>query len=96
MATAMTLGFGGFVGLIGMALVGWYADSTPKAPKWMPTPNANIPGEAPSLPAIGGNNPVPPSMAPASNPIVVPAVLETDRTETENQAIEPENDTKKP
>ena len=37
MCTAMTAGFGGFVGLIGMALVGIYADVTPKARK-LPTP----------------------------------------------------------
>jgi hypothetical protein len=31
MCTAMTAAFGGFVGLVGMGLVGIYADITPKA-----------------------------------------------------------------
>lgn len=47
MCTAMTLAFGGFVGLIGMALVGIYADITPKA--------RNVPAPQ-SKPAI----PIPP------------------------------------
>ena len=56
MATAMTLGFGGFVGFIGMSLVAWFADRTPKAPKWMPAPELNIPGSSgssspPAIPA---------------------------------------------
>ena len=45
MATAMTLGYGGFVGLIGMALVAWFADVTPKAPSWMAAPQVNVPGQ---------------------------------------------------
>lgn len=47
MATAMTLGYGGFVGLLGMALVAWFADVTPKAPSWMPLPQAKL-ADAPS------------------------------------------------
>lgn len=45
MATAMTLGYGGFVGLIGMSLVAWFADVTPKAPSWMLAPQVNVPGQ---------------------------------------------------
>ena len=78
MATAMTLGYGGFVGLIGMTLVAWFADSTPKAPKWMPNPGVNTPPgmQTPPAPAaIGVNapalNPTPSSLVPASNPIQV-------------------------
>jgi hypothetical protein len=41
MCTAMTAAFGGFVGLIGMALVGIYADVTPKAKK-LPTRPMNL------------------------------------------------------
>jgi len=44
MSTLMTAGYGGFVGLIGMALVARYADVTPKAPKWMKAPPPNVPG----------------------------------------------------
>lgn len=51
MCTAMTLAFGGFVGLIGMALVGIYADITPKA-RNVPVP--------PSKPVI----PIPPLTGP--------------------------------
>lgn len=51
MATAMTGGFGGFVGLIGMALVGLFADATPKAPAWVKAPPANIP---PPMPGAAG------------------------------------------
>ncbi|GAA5484408.1 hypothetical protein [Haloferula sargassicola] len=43
MTTAMTLGRAGLVGLIGMALVGIYADVTPKAPVGMVAPRPNVP-----------------------------------------------------
>ena len=43
MATAMTVGYGGGVGLIGMGLVGWFADVSPKAPKWVVAPTPNMP-----------------------------------------------------
>ena len=43
MATAMTVGFAGFVGLIGMTLVAIYADATPKAPAWVKPPAPNVP-----------------------------------------------------
>ncbi|TAE88342.1 MAG: hypothetical protein EAZ65_02965 [Verrucomicrobia bacterium] len=43
MATAMTGGYAGFVGLVGMALVGFFADATPKAPAWVKPPPPNIP-----------------------------------------------------
>jgi ABC-type transport system involved in multi-copper enzyme maturation permease subunit len=51
MATAMTGGFAGFVGLIGMALVGLYADATPKAPKWVKPPTPNVPPPMPDAAA---------------------------------------------
>ena len=44
MATAMTAGYGGFVGLLGMGLVAYHADVTPKAPKSLPAPPPNVPG----------------------------------------------------
>lgn len=44
MTTAVTGGFAGMVGLIGMALVAVYADATPKAPAWVKPPATNIPG----------------------------------------------------
>lgn len=47
MTTAMTGGYAGFVGLIGMTLVGIYADATPKAPAWVKPPAPSMP---PSLP----------------------------------------------
>lgn len=43
MATAMTVGHAGFVGLIGMTLVAIYADATPKAPAWVKPPAPNVP-----------------------------------------------------
>lgn len=46
MSTAVTVGYGGFVGLIGMGLVALYADVTPKAPKWIKPPAPNIPPAA--------------------------------------------------
>ena len=68
MATAMTLGYGGFVGLIGMAIVAWFADVTPKAPSWMATPQTNTPDGSP-----------PEAMVPEAVPSEVnsPAVLLT-------------------
>lgn len=52
MCTAMTAAFGGFVGLIGMALVGIYADITPKARKLpaRPTPPPRPPAPMPTVP----------------------------------------------
>jgi ABC-type transport system involved in multi-copper enzyme maturation permease subunit len=43
MATAFTLGHGGFAGLLAMALVAWRSDVTPRAPKWVPVPIPNLP-----------------------------------------------------
>jgi len=43
MSTAMTVGYAGFTGLIGMTLVAMYADATPKAPAWVKPPSANMP-----------------------------------------------------
>jgi hypothetical protein len=43
MSTAMTVGFAGFTGLIGMTLVAMYADATPKAPAWVKPPAPNVP-----------------------------------------------------
>lgn len=51
MATAMTGGWAGFVGLIGMALVGLYADATPKAPAWVKPPAPNVPPTMPGATA---------------------------------------------
>ncbi len=47
MATLMTIGHAGGIGLIGMGLVAWFADVSPKAPKWMPPPPPNTPRAAP-------------------------------------------------
>jgi ABC-type transport system involved in multi-copper enzyme maturation permease subunit len=47
MTTAMTGGYAGFVGLVGMALVGFFADATPKAPPWVKPPAPNIPPPMP-------------------------------------------------
>jgi hypothetical protein len=51
MSTAMTGFYAGFVGLIGMALVGIYADATPKAPAWVKPPAPNVP---PPMPGAAG------------------------------------------
>ena len=62
MSSFMTLGTAGGVGLIGMGLVGWFSDRSPKAPKSIQAPAPNIPG-APS-PVPGG---IPPPLpAPGS------------------------------
>ena len=50
MATAMTGGWAGFVGLIGMSLVSIYADATPKAPAWVKPPAPNVPPPMPAGP----------------------------------------------
>ena len=67
MATFMTLFHAGGVGLIGMGLVGWFADRSPKAPKWVQAPAANIPGMAPPT-GIAGSQPP----APAGSPPPLP------------------------
>ncbi len=62
MASFMTLFHAGGVGLIGMGLVGWFADRSPRAPKWVQAPVANIPGMAP--PESGGSPPPLPDSGP--------------------------------
>lgn len=76
MAVPMTLFHAGGVGLIGMGLVGWFADVSPKAPKWVQAPAPNLPqaprqytgGPPPPLPgAIAVDAPPPPA---APHPVV--------------------------
>ena len=43
MVTAVTLGWGGWIGLLGMAFVSIRMDVTPRAPKWLPPPLPNVP-----------------------------------------------------
>lgn len=43
MTTAMTAGWAGFIGLVGMSLVAAFADVTPKAPAWVRAPAPNLP-----------------------------------------------------
>jgi hypothetical protein len=43
MATALTAGWAGGLGLIGLAIISLRMDVTPKAPKWMPPPLPDIP-----------------------------------------------------
>jgi ABC-type transport system involved in multi-copper enzyme maturation permease subunit len=50
MTTAMTVGYFGGIGLIGMALVAIYADVTPKAPAWVKPPAPNVPTPPPEAP----------------------------------------------
>ena len=69
MATFMTFFHAGGVGLIGMGLVGWFADVSPKAPKWVQAPIANIPGQPGMVP--GG----PPGMPPLPHQTGVPPPL---------------------
>ena len=46
LVTAVTLGWGGLIGLLGMAVVSARIDITPRAPKWLPPPPPNIPAGA--------------------------------------------------
>lgn len=74
MTTAMTVGYAGLVGLVGMGLVAVYADVTPKAPTWVKAPQANVPGGVtpplqpgvPQGPAVAQGSP--PAPAQAVNP----------------------------
>ena len=43
--TGMTIGFGGIVGVLGIAFIAWNVDMTPKAPSWMAEPRSNVPEE---------------------------------------------------
>lgn len=70
MATPMTLLYGGGVGLIGMGLVGWFADVSPKAPKWVQAPVANIPGMVRPIP---GGPPAP--QGPTARPPALPGSI---------------------
>jgi len=51
MVAAFTCGFGSIAGTILLTFLAWNSDRTPKAPKWMAAPNANIP--PPSPPPLG-------------------------------------------
>jgi hypothetical protein len=42
-ATALTVGWGGFLGLIGLAFIAVRMDVAPQAPKWMPPPVPDLP-----------------------------------------------------
>jgi ABC-2 type transport system permease protein len=76
MATPMTLFHAGGIGLIGMGLVGWFADVSPKAPKWVQAPAPNMPlaprpyagGPPPPLPGAIAVEKPPQSAAP--HPVV--------------------------
>ena len=46
--TGMTFGFGGIVGVLGIACIAWNVDMTPKAPSWMAEPRSNVPEEVES------------------------------------------------
>ena len=43
LVTALTAGWGGAAGLIGLAVIALKMDVTPKAPKWMPAPPPDLP-----------------------------------------------------
>ena len=43
LVTAVTIGWGGGLGMIGLAVIATRMDVTPKAPKWMPPPLPNVP-----------------------------------------------------
>ncbi len=43
LVTAVTVGWGGALGLVGLAIIAMKMDLTPKAPKWMPPPMPNVP-----------------------------------------------------
>ncbi|NJM37127.1 MAG: hypothetical protein HC845_04225 [Akkermansiaceae bacterium] len=47
MITAFSIGYGGFIGLLGMAFVTCRLDSTFKAPKWISPPQAKVPPPLP-------------------------------------------------
>jgi ABC-type transport system involved in multi-copper enzyme maturation permease subunit len=48
-STAVTGGYGGVIGLVGVTVAAIFIDVTPKAPKWVPVPQANIPRNRPTL-----------------------------------------------
>lgn len=61
MCAAFTCGFGSIAGTILLTFLAWNSDKTPKAPKWMAAPKANIP---PPLPPAATH-----FTAPLSTPI---------------------------
>ncbi len=56
LVTALTLAWGGGLGLIGLAIVAVRMDVTPKAPKWMPPPLPDLPSSSSSSPAGPSNH----------------------------------------
>lgn len=70
-----------------MGLVGWFADVSPKAPKWVQAPAANIPGVPPppegGVPLLPGHAP---PAAPAGAPPPLPSVGEEAGTAAEEAA----------
>jgi hypothetical protein len=53
MTTAISFGFAGCVGVIGMGLIVVFADRTPRAPNWVQAPAAQVPGESTPPPLTG-------------------------------------------
>ena len=64
MVTAISVGFAGFAGLVGMGIVAACLDASPKAPAWVQAPTPNIPVPPPLV--------SPAAAAPAPNPVPLP------------------------
>ncbi|WP_227021247.1 hypothetical protein [Oceaniferula marina] len=70
MSTAMTVGYGGFIGLIGISVLAWFTDISPKAPSWV-SPTGALPQSGgllapvplPTAPNAGGDT-TPPEQEP--------------------------------
>jgi hypothetical protein len=60
MVAAFTCGFGSIAGVLLLTYLAWNADRTPKAPKWIAAPKANIPPPLPPMqpPAIPPSPPM--------------------------------------
>ena len=74
LATVVTFFHAGGLGLLGMGLVGWFADVSPKAPKWVQAPSPNIPQRA--TPYTGAPPPPLPRGGVAAKIPAVPPVRE--------------------
>lgn len=64
MVAAFTCFYGSIVGTALLTFLAWNSDKTPKAPKWMVAPKANIPPPIPTLPARTLSPTLPPRTTP--------------------------------
>lgn len=79
MATAVSIGFGGALALLGMGFVAMRVDVSPKAPAWIKPPTANVPPLPPSAPELPSAMLTPPVQPATSSGLPVESSYEEEK-----------------